>query len=131
MSSLVQSVDWVALGPTLTIALGSLAVLVADLWVPAARRAALRWPTLGVVVLAGALLVAQTGRERGTFCVDAGGGLLACSFVVEPITWALQAVSLVGAAVVTMLPTRDHGSAGTGSSGRLAGEYHFLLLASL
>ncbi len=127
----MQSVDWVALGPTLAVAVGSLAVLLADLWVPAARRSALRWPTLGVVVVAGALLVAQTGEERGTFCVDSGGGLLACSFVVEPITWALQAISLVGAAVVTMLPTRDEARPTSVRSGRLAGEYHFLLLASL
>jgi NADH-quinone oxidoreductase subunit N len=130
-ASLVQSVDWVALGPTLAVALGSLGILLADLWVPAGRRAVLRWPTLGVIGLAGALLVAQTGQERGTFCTDTGGGLLACSFVVEPITWALQAISLVGAAVVTMLPTRDQGTPGSGASGRLAGEYHFLLLASL
>ena len=131
MTSLVQSVDWVALGPTLAVALGSLVVLLADLWVPAGRRAALRWPTLGVIVLAGALVAVQTGRERGTFCIDAGGGLLACSFVVEPITWALQAVSLVGAAVVTMLPARDQGRVTPVTTGRLSGEYHFLLLVSL
>jgi len=134
MTSLVQSVDWVALGPTLVVALGSIGVLLADLWVPPARRAALRWPTLGVVVLAGALLVAQTDRERGTFCIDAGGGLSACSFVVEPITWALQAISLVGAAVVIMLPVRDDPGPAPGApglSGRLSGEYHFLLLVSL
>jgi NADH-quinone oxidoreductase subunit N len=131
VTTLVQSVDWVALGPTLAVALGSMLVLLADLWVPAARRGALRWPTLGVLVVAGALLVAQTGQERGTFCVDSGGGLLACSFVVEPITWALQAISLVGATVVTMLPTRDEAGAASSGSGRLAGEYHFLLLASL
>jgi len=139
MTSLVQSVDWVALGPTLVVALGSIGVLLADLWVPPARRAALRWPTLGVVVLAGALLVAQTDRERGTFCIDVGGGLSACSFVVEPITWALQAISLVGAAVVIMLPVRDEPGPERGApgglagrlSGRLSGEYHFLLLVSL
>jgi len=143
MTSLVQSVDWVALGPTLVVALGSIGVLLADLWVPPARRAALRWPTLGVVVLAGALLAAQTDRERGTFCIDAGGGLSACSFVVEPITWALQAISLVGAAVVIMLPVRDDPGPAPGApgrmsgrmsgrlSGRLSGEYHFLLLVSL
>lgn len=132
MISLVQSVDWVAIGPTVVVALGSLGVLLADLWVPPSRRAALRWPTLAVILSAAGLVVAQsTGPERGTFCVDSGGGLLACSFVVEPITWALQAVSLIGAAVVTMLPSRDETAGLPGASGRLSGEYHFLLLTSL
>lgn len=126
MTSLVQDVDWGALGPTLVVALGVVVVLLVDLWVPPGRRDAARWVALGVVAVAGVLLVLQLGDEAGTFCVDGGSGL-ACSFVVDPLTWALQAVVLGGAALVLLLPTRTEPRA----AGRLTGEYHLLLLASL
>lgn len=125
MRSLIQSVDWLAVAPPLTTALGALLVLLADLALPAHRRWTLRWLTLVVIVGAGILVLAQLGQTRGTFCIDADG-LPACSYVTDSVTRALQGIALVGAAVVTLLPTSPRSA-----TGRLSGEYHFLLLASL
>lgn len=126
MGSLVQSVDWLAIGPPLTVALGALLLLLADLALPSRQHWVLRWLTLAVIVAAAALVLAQLGQTRGTFCVDTGG-LPACSYVTDSVTRALQGIALVGAAVVTLLPARPT----TGAEGRLSGEYHFLLLGSL
>lgn len=131
MESLTQSVDWFAIAPPLAVALGALLLLLADLVLPPERHGLLRWLTLAVIVGAGALVVAQVGETRGTFCV-AVDGLPACSYVVDSVTRALQGVALGGAAVVTLLPTRPVGVERVRSEAfRNSGEYHFLLLASL
>lgn len=129
MESLTQSVDWFAIAPPLAVALGALLLLVADLVLPPERHGLLRWLTLAVIVGAGALVVAQVGETRGTFCV-AVDGLPACSYVVDSVTRALQGIALGGAAMVTLLPTRPVERVRS-EAFRNSGEYHFLLLASL
>ncbi|BFO14409.1 hypothetical protein SHKM778_07970 [Streptomyces sp. KM77-8] len=55
MSSLVQSVDWLAIAPPTITAVVGLVVLVADLFVPEARKPLLGW--LSVAGLAAATLM--------------------------------------------------------------------------
>jgi len=127
VESLVQDVDWYALAPALVVAVGSLVVLLADLLLPAEQRGVLRWLTLAVIVGAAALVVEQAGTARGTFCAADSSGLLSCSYVADSVTRAFQGIALAGAALVTLLPADTRGR----PTGRLSGEYHFLLLASL
>jgi NADH-quinone oxidoreductase subunit N len=126
--SLVQSIDYVALAPPLTVALVGLGVLVLDAFLPDRRKQITGWIAAGGLVVATALLLPLTDHTRRTFCVPAGGGFdkAACSYVVDSLTLAFQVVVLVGALVVVLL------SLDTVRDSRLpAGEYYFLLLMSV
>ncbi len=123
----VQSIDYAAIAPPLVVALAGLGVLVADAFLPAARKAvAGGLAALGLAV-AGALLVPLVGDRRSTFCVDVtGAGPAACSFVVDDLTLVFQALVAAGALVCVLL------SLDTVRDSRIpAGEYFFLLLASV
>lgn len=124
--SLVQGIDYAAVGPPLLVAVLAVGVLVLDLLLAGPRAAA----TVTAVALAGVLaalgwVLALAGAgPRATFCLPADP--TACSYVVDPFTVVLQVVVLAGAAVVVLL------GAATVTAGRVpAGEYHFLLLASV
>ncbi|HEX7186967.1 MAG TPA: NADH-quinone oxidoreductase subunit N [Actinomycetes bacterium] len=123
----LQSIDYLAVAAPLLVALVALAVLVADLFLPAARRQVAGWLAVAGLAVAAALLVPLVGDRRSTFCVPGDGlQLRACSYVVDDLTLLFQALVLAGAIVVTLLSldtVRD--------SALPAGEYFFLLLASV
>ncbi|MER8183876.1 NADH-quinone oxidoreductase subunit N [Kitasatospora sp. NPDC094015] len=121
--SLIQSVDWVAVAPPLVAALAALAVLLADLLLPARGRKALGWIAVGGLVLAlAALLPLTRGEARTTFCLPGGAG---CSYVADHYALAFQLLALGGALIAALL------SLHTVDEERLpGGEYWFLLLSS-
>jgi NADH-quinone oxidoreductase subunit N len=124
----VQSIDYLAIGPPLLLAVVAIAVLVLDAFLPSRRRALVAgWVSLGGLVAAAALLLPLVGDERETFCVPGDGLVLpACSYAVDELTVVFQALVLAGAIVVALL------SFDTVRDSRLpAGEYYFLLLASV
>jgi NADH-quinone oxidoreductase subunit N len=128
--SLVQSIDYLALAPPLVVALVGLGVLVLDTFLPDRRKQVTGWISGGGLLVAAASLLLLTDHSRRTFCVPAGGrsghDVPTCSFVVDNLTLAFQAVVLLGALVVVLL------SFDTVRDSRLpAGEYYFLLMMSV
>ncbi|WP_128980864.1 NADH-quinone oxidoreductase subunit N [Streptomyces roseicoloratus] len=122
--SLVQSVDWLAIAPPTLTALVALVVLVADLFVPAARKQLLGWTSVAGLVAAVALLVPLREGDRSTFCLTADTQLRACSYTADHFTLVIQFLVLGGALVTALLSIAD-------TRDRLpAGEYWFLLLSS-
>ncbi|WP_280696344.1 NADH-quinone oxidoreductase subunit N [Kitasatospora sp. GP82] len=140
--SLIQSIDWMAIAPPLIAALAAIAVLLADLFLPAGRKKALGWLTVGGLALALiALLPLAHGDVRSTFCLrnvaaatdtaTINGG--ACSYVADHFALAFQLLALGGALIVALLSvhTVDEEASISGSAAGLpAGEYWFLLLSS-
>jgi NADH-quinone oxidoreductase subunit N len=118
----VQSIDYVAIGAPLALALLAIGVLVLDLFLPARLSIVAVWAALAGVVAAFAYTsVVLAGESRATFCVPGG-----CSYAVQPWTTVLQLLVLGAAAVVLLL------SAAVVRESRLpAGEYAFLLLCSV
>ncbi|MEU7568390.1 NADH-quinone oxidoreductase subunit N [Streptomyces fradiae] len=119
---LVQTVDWAAIAPPVIAAAVALAVLVADLFLPRARKEVLAW--VSVAGLAAALLALAPLRsgDRSTFCLVQDPG--ACSYTADHFTLAVQLLVLGGAlltALLSVTETRDE---------LPAGEFWFLLLAS-
>jgi NADH-quinone oxidoreductase subunit N len=147
--SLVQSIDYSQLAAPLVVGGGALVVLVAELFLPAARKQIVSWLTLGILAIAAIPdLALWPGRKSGTFCVPASTvGLFAsapfpggqapssavapmlpsgCSYSADRFTLIFQFVALAGAFVVVLM------SAATMRRDRVpTGEYHFLLLASV
>ncbi len=123
MTSLVQSVDWLAVAPPTIAAAVALVVLVADLFLPAARK-----PLLGRIATAGLALAALSllpllGDDRRTFCLT--GAPDVCSYVADPFALVIQFLVLAGALLTALLSIdtiKDHDLP--------AGEYWFLLLSS-
>jgi NADH-quinone oxidoreductase subunit N len=148
-ASLVQSIDYAQLAAPLIIAGGALVVLVAELFLPAARKQLVSWLTLGILAIAAIPdLALWPGRRSGTFCVPPlGRGWFAyapltdskapqfsaapmlpsgCSYSADRFTLIFQFVALAGAFIVVLM------SAATMKRDRIpTGEYHFLLLASV
>ncbi|CAM4216743.1 NADH-quinone oxidoreductase subunit N [Kibdelosporangium persicum] len=107
---MVQTVDYLAIGPPLILALSALAALFL-------RHAAF----VGLVLAGAGEVVLLTGGPRRTFCVDTS-----CSFVVDDFTLLLQTVMLIAGLVVLLM------AQGEIRDTRLpAGEFHFLILAAL
>ncbi|MFF6773998.1 NADH-quinone oxidoreductase subunit N [Streptomyces sp. NPDC012637] len=122
--SLVQSVDWLAIAPPTLTALVALVVLVADLFVPEARKQLLGWISVAGLVAALALLAPLRAGDRSTFCLTADTQLRACSYTADHFTLVIQFLVLGGALVTALLSIAD-------TRDRLpAGEYWFLLLSS-
>jgi len=125
MPSLVQSVDWVALTPVVIPAALALAVLVADLFLPPARKALLGWLTAAGLLAAGLTLLPLRDGHRSTFCQTAGAS---CSYTADHFALVVQ-VLVLGGALLTALLSLTTGT--TDESGELpGGEYWFLLLSS-
>ncbi len=127
--SLIQSVDWVAVAPPLIAALAALAVLLADLFLPAARKKALGWLTAGGLALALiALLPLARGNTRSTFCLQNVTGATdnaPCSYVADHFALVFQLLALGGALITALI------SMHTVEEQKLpGGEYWFLLLSS-
>ncbi len=120
-AGLVQSVDWLAVAPPAIIAVAALVVLVADLFLPAARKPLLGGITVAALVLAGLSLLPLLSGDRATFCLTAGPH--ACSYVADPFTLVIQLLVIGGALLTALLSIHQQD--------RLpAGEYWFLLLSS-
>lgn len=121
---LVQSVDWTALAPPGITAVLALALLVADLFLPAARK-----PLLGALAAGGlglallALLPLLDGEHR-TFCLTTGGPEQ-CSYVADTFTLVIQLLVLGGALLTALLST-----GAVRKTGLPPGEFWFLLLSS-
>ncbi|MBM7791151.1 NADH-quinone oxidoreductase subunit N [Tenggerimyces flavus] len=120
MNGVIQSVDWLALGPVLAVALTAGAVLLTDAFVPARLRWVATWISVGGLALALLLVLPLWGAPRATFCVEQS-----CSYVVDSTAAVFQVLVAAATAVVVLLSAR-----GTLREGVPAGEYHFLLLCS-
>ncbi|MGH3415038.1 MAG: NADH-quinone oxidoreductase subunit N [Actinocrinis sp.] len=120
----IQTIDYVALLPVFLVAGGALAVLVADLFLPEARKRWLSWATVAVLVAA---LVAETvlwtsrhgDLPRQTFCLPQ----YACSYSVDAFSLTLQTLAVAATLLVVLMAPRRFKVP--------FGEYHFLLLCSL
>ncbi|MFI1379100.1 NADH-quinone oxidoreductase subunit N [Embleya sp. NPDC020886] len=127
----VQSIDWLAIGPVVAVAVAALVVLLADLFLEGARKAVLPWLTLaglGAALVSLLPLHRDDSTARGTFCSPSG-----CSYVVTDLTLVLQLVLLGSAVVVVLLSMPMSSVPRTGETeGEVpGGEYHFLLLSSV
>ncbi|MFD4761505.1 NADH-quinone oxidoreductase subunit N [Streptomyces sp. NPDC058439] len=126
-TSLVQSVDWLAIAPPVVVAAVALIVLVVDLFLPAERKQLLGWVTMAGLVAALALLVPLRDGDHSTFCLTAAttgtGAPGACSYTADHFALVIQALVLGGALLTALLSLGD--------IRRLpAGEFWFLLLSS-
>ncbi|MEU3409324.1 NADH-quinone oxidoreductase subunit N [Streptomyces sp. NPDC006670] len=121
--SLVQSVDWLAITPVVVPAAVALLVLVADLFLPEARKPVLGWISVAGLAAATAALLPLRAGDRTTFCLTADPG--ACSYTADHFALVIQFLVLAGALVTALL------SVTVVREGRIpAGEYWFLLLSS-
>ncbi|MEV6351990.1 NADH-quinone oxidoreductase subunit N [Streptomyces hydrogenans] len=129
-TSLVQSVDWPTIAPPTLTALVALGVLVADLFVPAARKQLLGWVSVAGLAAALLLLLPLRAGDRATFCLtpaaqaDSAAQTAACSYTADHFTLVIQLLVLGGALLTALLSlpaTREK---------LPAGEYWFLLLSS-
>ncbi|SHK55257.1 NADH-quinone oxidoreductase subunit N [Actinacidiphila paucisporea] len=120
MASLVQPVDWTALTPVLIPAALAVAVLVADLFLPAERKPLLGWVTAAGLAAAALTVIPLRDGHRTTFCQPGTGG---CSYAADHFTLVIQVLVLGGALLTALLSI--------GTLERMpAGEYWFLLLSS-
>ncbi|MEW1777921.1 NADH-quinone oxidoreductase subunit N [Streptomyces sp. NPDC086777] len=124
-ANLVQSVDWLAIAPPTLAAAVGLAVLVADLFVPEARKPLLGWISVAGLAAAALLLLPLLGHDRSTFCLT--GATRACSYTADRFTLVVQFLVLGGAlltALLSMTTLKD------GNRRCPQGEFWFLLLSS-
>ncbi|MEU2772442.1 NADH-quinone oxidoreductase subunit N [Streptomyces sp. NPDC007162] len=124
-ATLVQSVDWLAIAPPTLTAVVGLAVLVADLFVPEARKPLLGRVSVAGLAAAAALLLPLLDHDRSTFCLT--GAAHACSYTADRFTLVVQFLVLGGAlltALLSLTTLKD------GRSRYPQGEFWFLLLSS-
>ncbi|MET9408650.1 NADH-quinone oxidoreductase subunit N [Streptomyces sp. NPDC002935] len=125
MSSLVQSVDWLAIAPPTLAAVVGLVVLVADLFIGDARKSVLGWMSVAGLAASALLLLPLLDGDRATFCLT--GDANTCSYVADPFTLVIQLLVLGGALLVALLSV----TALKDADRQLPeGEYWFLLLSS-
>ncbi|RST01286.1 NADH-quinone oxidoreductase subunit N [Streptomyces sp. WAC07149] len=121
--SLVQSVDWLAIAPVVVTAAVAVFVLVADLFMPEARKPVLGWISVAGLAAATASLLPLRAGDRSTFCLT--GDPAACSYAADHFALVVQFLVLAGALVTALLSVTAVRDARTP-----AGEYWFLLLSS-
>ena len=66
-TNLVQSVDWLAVAPPTIAAVVALLVLVADLFLPEARKPLLGWGSVAGLAAAALMLLPLLDGDRSTF----------------------------------------------------------------
>ncbi|ASY33302.1 MULTISPECIES: NADH-quinone oxidoreductase subunit N [unclassified Streptomyces] len=121
MTTLVQSVDWLAVAPPALTAVVALVLLVADLFLPEARKPLLGAGAVAGLALALLSLLPLLDGDRATFCVEKAG----CGYRADHFALTVQLLVLGGALLTALL------SFGAVRAQRLpAGEYWFLLLSS-
>lgn len=125
-ASVVQSVDWLAIAPPTLTAVTALAVLVADLFVPAARKPVLGWVSVAGLAASALLLLPLLNGHRSTFC-QAGQAAGPCSYTADHFALVIQFLVLGGALLAALLSVTALKDA---RGGLPAGEYWFLLLSS-
>jgi NADH-quinone oxidoreductase subunit N len=130
-ASAVQSVDWLALAPTVLTAAVGLVVLVADLFVSQSRKHLLGWVSVAGLAASGLLLLPLLDGDRATFCTrgaqsTAHATAHACSYTVDTFTLVVQFLVLGGALLTALLSITTL----KGDRSLPVGEYWFLLLSS-
>ncbi|MFF9407296.1 NADH-quinone oxidoreductase subunit N [Streptomyces anandii] len=123
--SAVQSVDWLAIAPPTLTAVVALVVLVADLFLPAARKAPLGWTSVAGLAASALLLLPLLDGRRDTFCLTGRPGV--CSYSADRFTLVIQLLVLGGALLAALLSVTALKDA---RGGLPEGEYWFLLLSS-
>ncbi|MEO8105927.1 MAG: NADH-quinone oxidoreductase subunit N [Actinomycetes bacterium] len=96
----IQSIDLMTLAPTLVVALGALVALIAELVTRRGQVAV----AVGVVSLLVAVPLAVSASGEQTLCNGADGS---CSYVVSPLSVALQVIVLVSSVVVLLMASAD------------------------
>ncbi|WP_438303366.1 NADH-quinone oxidoreductase subunit N [Streptomyces sp. HUAS TT11] len=125
MSSLVQSVDWLAVAPPTIAAVVGLVVLVADLFLDARRKALLGWVSVAGLAVAALMLLPLLDGDRATFCMSGDPHL--CSYTADRFTLVIQFLVLGGALLAALLSV----TALEDAERRIPeGEFWFLLLSS-
>ncbi|MFJ2567609.1 NADH-quinone oxidoreductase subunit N [Streptomyces sp. NPDC087568] len=123
--SVVQSVDWLAVAPPTLTAVIALVVLVADLFLPQARKPLLGWLSVAGLAAAALLLLPLLDGDRATFCQT--GLPDACSYTADRFTLVIQFLVLGGALLTALLSVTALKDARRALPD---GEFWFLLLAS-
>ncbi|MFC7261120.1 NADH-quinone oxidoreductase subunit N [Streptomyces lutosisoli] len=125
MSSLVQSVDWLAIAPPTIAAVVGLVVLVADLFIGDTKKAVLGWVSVAGLAVSALMLLPILDGDRATFCLT--GDTSACSYTADRFTLVIQFLVLGGALLTALLSV----TALKDSNRELPeGEFWFLLLSS-
>ncbi|MGX1313841.1 NADH:ubiquinone oxidoreductase subunit 2 (subunit N) [Streptomyces calvus] len=101
MSSLVQSVDWLAIAPPTIAAVVGLVVLVADLFVGEHRKPLLGWLSVAGLAAAALMLLPLLDADRSTFCLVGDTGV--CSYTADRFTLVIQFLVLGGALLAALL----------------------------
>ncbi|MGW3152869.1 NADH-quinone oxidoreductase subunit N [Streptomyces sp. NPDC001089] len=125
MSSMVQSVDWLAIAPPTVTAVAGLVVLVADLFLGDGRKALLGWVSVAGLAASALLLLPLLDGDHATFCLSGDTGL--CSYTADRFTLVIQFLVLAGALLAALLSVTALKDA---DKGLPEGEYWFLLLSS-
>ncbi|MFD8421490.1 NADH-quinone oxidoreductase subunit N [Streptomyces sp. NPDC059466] len=125
MSSMVQSVDWLAIAPPTITAVVGLVVLVADLFVGDGRKALLGWVSVAGLAASAVMLLPLLDGDRATFCLTGDTG--PCSYTADRFTLVIQFLVLGGALLAALLSVTALKDA---NKGLPEGEYWFLLLSS-
>ncbi|MGW4733217.1 NADH-quinone oxidoreductase subunit N [Streptomyces shenzhenensis] len=123
--SLVQSVDWLAIAPPTAAAVVGLGVLVADLFVPDAKKAVLGWCAVAGLAVSALLLLPLLDGDRSTFCQNGDPRL--CSYTADRFTLVIQFLVLGGALLAALLSVT---ALKDGRRRLPEGEFWFLLLSS-
>ncbi|MEU6610645.1 NADH-quinone oxidoreductase subunit N [Streptomyces shenzhenensis] len=123
--SLVQSVDWLAIAPPTAAAVVGLGVLVADLFVPDAKKAVLGWCAVAGLAVSALLLLPLLDGDRSTFCQSGDPRL--CSYTADRFTLVIQFLVLGGALLAALLSVT---ALKDGRRRLPEGEFWFLLLSS-
>lgn len=123
--SMVQSVDWLAIAPPTITAVVGLVVLVADLFLPDAKKALLGWVSVAGLAASALMLLPLLDGDRATFCLT--GAPTACSYTADRFTLVIQFLVLGGALLAALLSITTLKDA---DKGLPEGEYWFLLLSS-
>ncbi|MFB7498495.1 NADH-quinone oxidoreductase subunit N [Streptomyces sp. NPDC056161] len=123
--SLVQSVDWLAIAPPTAAAVVGLAILVADLFVPDAKKAVLGWVAVAGLAASALLLLPLLDGDRSTFCQSGDPRL--CSYTADRFTLVIQFLVLGGALLAALLSVT---ALKDGRRRLPEGEFWFLLLSS-
>ncbi|MEV6736168.1 NADH-quinone oxidoreductase subunit N [Streptomyces sp. NPDC051104] len=125
MSSLVQSVDWLAIAPPTIAAAVGLLVLVADLFVDERHKALLGWASIAGLAAAILMLLPLLDGDRATFCLT--GSPQVCSYTADRFTLVIQFLVLGGALLAALLSVTALKDARKDVP---EGEFWFLLLSS-
>ncbi|MGW1026589.1 NADH-quinone oxidoreductase subunit N [Streptomyces sp. NPDC002577] len=128
MSSLVQSVDWLAIAPPTIAAFVGLVVLVADLFVRDDRKAVLGWVSIAGLAAATLSLLPLLDGDRSTFCLRHNASV--CSYTVDRFTLVIQFLVLGGALLAALMSASALKDAKDSGRELPEGEFWFLLLSS-